>query len=72
VFFVDGTNAALRGKIEKTSVLIHGGGLPDFISLCTEAHMMYFRPGPGSRSAKLSEFHKGVIAEQCAPLSLAE
>jgi hypothetical protein len=30
---VDGTNAALWGKIEKTSVLILGGGLPVFISL---------------------------------------
>jgi hypothetical protein len=33
VFFVDGINAAYRGKIKKTSVLIHNSGLLDFIRL---------------------------------------
>lgn len=36
---VDGIHAALRGKIEETNVLIHGGGLLDFIRLmCRNSH----------------------------------
>jgi len=33
VFFMDGTNAALRGKNKITSVRIHGGGMLDFVKL---------------------------------------
>jgi hypothetical protein len=61
VFFMDGINAALRGKIEETNVLVHGGGLLDFIRLmCRNSHYVSsdrprFEAGEAVRTPQGSE-----------------
>lgn len=60
MFFGDGINAALRVKIERTSVLVLGGGLPVFFSLMYKSLHDIFSARPRFKTGEAVRTPQGI------------